>query len=202
MRHKWRQQKTEFNTQLFITLKKGPGAEDWYIINDPLIRWPDVSPWNNYENVETSAYAIVSLQADCEINFKAWSQSVQNMHLGLVKASQKMQTVALIKERHFYGVPTRHQTLCQGLLLPDLTSFPTLPKSLRGWSCSPLWVRQRRWRKGQSPAEGAQPVTGREGCPPQRVGLHIQSSSQGIGCVRWTGSSGFPFFVNIAFSAV
>lgn len=51
--------------------KKGPGAEDWYIINDPLIRWPDVSPLNNYENVETSAYAIVSLQADCKIKFKA-----------------------------------------------------------------------------------------------------------------------------------
>lgn len=102
MRHKWRQQETGFNTELFITLQKGPVAEEWYIINDSLIQWPDVSPLNNYENVETSAYAVVGLQADCEIKFKAWSPSVQSgFDKSLAEKCKKMQTVTLIKKRNF-----------------------------------------------------------------------------------------------------
>lgn len=58
------QYRTIYNT------KKGPAAAEQYIINDPLIQWPGVSPLNNYENVETSAYAIVSLQAAMKLDLK------------------------------------------------------------------------------------------------------------------------------------
>lgn len=85
----------------------------------------------------------------------------------------------------------------------DMTSlsFPMLPKSLRGRGGPPSQEAGKA-QKGQSPAEGAQPVTGRGERQPWCVGLQVQSSFQRVGCVGWMESSGFSFFLNIAFSAV
>lgn len=89
------QYRTIYNT------KKGPVAEEWYIINDSLIQWPGVSPLNNYENVETSAYAVKVYRQTVKLNLK---HDHQVCKMDLIKAWQKIQENAnscLDKEEKF-----------------------------------------------------------------------------------------------------